>query len=60
MYVIVKVIFSTYASQGGAGTWSDGKLVTRIGKNSATVLAVSILRLPIVNKSTFFFFFLVK
>ncbi|KAF2531075.1 hypothetical protein F2Q70_00033343 [Brassica cretica] len=27
-------------SSGGAGTWSDGKLVTRIGKNSATVLAV--------------------
>ncbi|KAH0871466.1 hypothetical protein HID58_078488 [Brassica napus] len=26
--------------EGGAGTWSDGKLVTRIGKNSATVLAV--------------------
>ncbi|GAB2267492.1 hypothetical protein Dimus_002475 [Dionaea muscipula] len=26
--------------EGGAGTWSDGKLVTRIGKNSASVLAV--------------------
>lgn len=27
--------------QGGAGTWSDGKLVTRIGRNSGSVLAVS-------------------
>lgn len=26
--------------QGGAGTWSDGKLVTRIGKNSDGVQAV--------------------
>ncbi|KAF4370415.1 hypothetical protein F8388_016152 [Cannabis sativa] len=26
--------------EGGAGTWSDGKLVTRIGRNSDTVLAV--------------------
>ncbi|XP_073525846.1 uncharacterized protein Cbei_0202-like [Phyllobates terribilis] len=26
--------------EGGAGTWSDGKLVTRIGKNSASVQAV--------------------
>ncbi|KAK2979655.1 hypothetical protein RJ640_007317 [Escallonia rubra] len=26
--------------EGGAGTWSDGKLVTRIGKNSGSVLAV--------------------
>ncbi|CAI9098762.1 OLC1v1035461C1 [Oldenlandia corymbosa var. corymbosa] len=26
--------------EGGAGTWSDGKLVTRIGKNSSSVLAV--------------------
>ncbi|XP_037494698.1 uncharacterized protein Cbei_0202 [Jatropha curcas] len=26
--------------EGGAGTWSDGKLVTRIGKNSDSVLAV--------------------
>ncbi|XP_010526307.1 PREDICTED: uncharacterized protein LOC104803912 [Tarenaya hassleriana] len=26
--------------EGGAGTWSDGKLVTRIGRNSASVLAV--------------------
>uniref|UniRef100_A0A2N9EYW1 FAD-binding domain-containing protein n=1 Tax=Fagus sylvatica TaxID=28930 RepID=A0A2N9EYW1_FAGSY len=25
---------------GGAGTWSDGKLVTRIGRNSGSVLAV--------------------
>lgn len=30
----------TYAWQGGAGTWSDGKLVTRIGRNSDSVLAV--------------------
>ncbi|KAI9190977.1 hypothetical protein LWI28_001640 [Acer negundo] len=27
--------------EGGAGTWSDGKLVTRIGRNSDSVLAVS-------------------
>ncbi|KAI4377706.1 hypothetical protein MLD38_015291 [Melastoma candidum] len=26
--------------EGGAGTWSDGKLVTRIGRNSEAVLAV--------------------
>ncbi|XP_019170755.1 PREDICTED: uncharacterized protein LOC109166277 [Ipomoea nil] len=26
--------------EGGAGTWSDGKLVTRIGRNSGAVLAV--------------------
>ncbi|KAK6944327.1 FAD-binding domain [Dillenia turbinata] len=26
--------------EGGAGTWSDGKLVTRIGRNSESVLAV--------------------
>ncbi|XP_030523596.1 uncharacterized protein Cbei_0202 isoform X2 [Rhodamnia argentea] len=26
--------------EGGAGTWSDGKLVTRIGRNSECVLAV--------------------
>ncbi|XP_057967597.1 uncharacterized protein LOC131157442 isoform X2 [Malania oleifera] len=26
--------------EGGAGTWSDGKLVTRIGRNSGCVLAV--------------------
>lgn len=30
----------TYPWQGGAGTWSDGKLVTRIGRNSNSVLAV--------------------
>ncbi|CAJ1939982.1 unnamed protein product [Sphenostylis stenocarpa] len=29
--------------EGGAGTWSDGKLVTRIGRNSGSVLAVSLL-----------------
>ena len=50
-----KSSFSTYASLGGAGTWSDGKLVTRIGKNSATVLAVSILRLPNVKLKHFMF-----
>ncbi|RVW52754.1 hypothetical protein CK203_004219 [Vitis vinifera] len=33
----------TYAWQGGAGTWSDGKLVTRIGRNSGSVLAVRII-----------------
>ncbi|XP_048228014.1 uncharacterized protein Cbei_0202 isoform X2 [Ricinus communis] len=26
--------------EGGAGTWSDGKLVTRIGRNSNSVMAV--------------------
>jgi uncharacterized FAD-dependent dehydrogenase len=26
--------------EGGAGTWSDGKLTTRIGKNSANVRQV--------------------
>ncbi|KAI3990621.1 hypothetical protein MKX01_022921 [Papaver californicum] len=26
--------------EGGAGTWSDGKLVTRIGRNSDSVMAV--------------------
>ncbi|CAI9765760.1 unnamed protein product [Fraxinus pennsylvanica] len=26
--------------EGGAGTWSDGKLVTRIGKNNSSVMAV--------------------
>ncbi|KAI4344313.1 hypothetical protein L6164_011556 [Bauhinia variegata] len=26
--------------EGGAGTWSDGKLVTRIGRNNGSVLAV--------------------
>jgi hypothetical protein len=31
----------TYVWQGGAGTWSDGKLVTRIGRNSGSVIAVS-------------------
>lgn len=34
------IYLSTYAWQGGAGTWSDGKLVTRIGRNSESVLAV--------------------
>ena len=33
----------TYVWQGGAGTWSDGKLVTRIGKNSDSVQAVSLI-----------------
>ncbi|KAF6176514.1 hypothetical protein GIB67_007897 [Kingdonia uniflora] len=28
--------------EGGAGTWSDGKLVTRIGKNSNSVTAVNL------------------
>ena len=28
--------------QGGAGTWSDGKLTTRIGKNSRDVRDVSV------------------
>jgi hypothetical protein len=28
--------------QGGAGTWSDGKLTTRIGKNGGSVQTVSI------------------
>ncbi|XP_019082241.1 uncharacterized protein LOC100249260 isoform X2 [Vitis vinifera] len=28
--------------EGGAGTWSDGKLVTRIGRNSGSVLAVGL------------------
>jgi hypothetical protein len=32
----------TYVWQGGAGTWSDGKLVTRIGRNSGSVIAVSV------------------
>ncbi|CAK8561485.1 unnamed protein product [Lathyrus sativus] len=27
--------------EGGAGTWSDGKLVTRIGRNKGSVIAVS-------------------
>lgn len=35
--------FRTYAWQGGAGTWSDGKLVTRIGRNSGSVQAVRLL-----------------
>ncbi|KAL4351025.1 hypothetical protein AHAS_Ahas10G0200700 [Arachis hypogaea] len=26
--------------EGGAGTWSDGKLVTRIGRNTGSVLAI--------------------
>ncbi|GAA0161757.1 hypothetical protein Leryth_020916 [Lithospermum erythrorhizon] len=26
--------------EGGAGTWSDGKLVTRIGRNSASVISI--------------------
>lgn len=37
-------LLRTYGLQGGAGTWSDGKLVTRIGKNSSIVVAVSVLR----------------
>lgn len=43
----------TYAWQGGAGTWSDGKLVTRIGRNSGSVLAV---RHSLLLLSLFFFF----
>lgn len=35
-------ILKTYVKQGGAGTWSDGKLVTRIGRNNNSVLTVSI------------------
>jgi hypothetical protein len=31
--------------QGGAGTWSDGKLTTRIGKNGGSVQTVSIIYL---------------
>lgn len=38
-------LLRTYVWQGGAGTWSDGKLVTRIGRNSGSVLAVSFLML---------------
>lgn len=34
------IYLSTYGWQGGAGTWSDGKLVTRIGRNTESVLAV--------------------
>lgn len=40
IFLYVNVIFRTYVWQGGAGTWSDGKLVTRIGRNSGSVLAV--------------------
>ncbi|PSS08355.1 Monooxygenase, FAD-binding protein [Actinidia chinensis var. chinensis] len=35
----LKAIFSL----GRAGTWSDGKLVTRIGRNSSNVLVVRII-----------------
>ena len=44
----------TYTWQGGAGTWSDGKLVTRIGRNSDTVLAVSTLPLSSWNFAIYF------
>ncbi|XP_024017962.1 uncharacterized protein LOC21397110 isoform X2 [Morus notabilis] len=42
--LIVRRILQTESNfcfgEGGAGTWSDGKLVTRIGRNSDSVLAV--------------------
>lgn len=42
-FAVVFHSYRTYGSQGGAGTWSDGKLVTRIGKNSSSVKAVSVI-----------------
>ncbi|XP_028793987.1 uncharacterized protein LOC114749629 isoform X1 [Neltuma alba] len=42
--LVVRRILETESNfcfgEGGAGTWSDGKLVTRIGRNSGSVLAV--------------------
>ncbi|KAM7477124.1 hypothetical protein LguiB_024367 [Lonicera macranthoides] len=35
--------------EGGAGTWSDGKLVTRIGRNSSSVLALKLLGEMVTN-----------
>ncbi|WVZ25397.1 hypothetical protein V8G54_003941 [Vigna mungo] len=37
--------------EGGAGTWSDGKLVTRIGRNSGSVLTVSLPIYPSLDKA---------
>ena len=42
-FIVVFHLLRTYGSQGGAGTWSDGKLVTRIGKNSSSVKTVSFI-----------------
>ncbi|XVE98612.1 hypothetical protein REPUB_Repub03eG0121300 [Reevesia pubescens] len=39
-FVHFQVILRTYVWQGGAGTRSAGKLVTRIGRNSGSVLAI--------------------
>ncbi|KAL4589924.1 hypothetical protein LXL04_002836 [Taraxacum kok-saghyz] len=42
--LVVRRILQTESNfcfgEGGAGTWSDGKLVTRIGRNSGSVLSV--------------------
>ncbi|KAI3857991.1 hypothetical protein MKX03_033270 [Papaver bracteatum] len=42
--LVVRRILQTESNfcfgEGGAGTWSDGKLVTRIGRNSDSVMAV--------------------
>ena len=35
-YCIIYYVSPSF-SEGGAGTWSDGKLTTRIGKNSEDV-----------------------
>ncbi|XP_026413342.1 uncharacterized protein LOC113309138 [Papaver somniferum] len=36
-----KILRSKSKNKGSAGTWSDGKLVTKIGRNSDSVMAVS-------------------
>lgn len=40
IYLQLSRLSRSYTWQGGAGTWSDGKLATRIGRNSDSVLAV--------------------
>ncbi|KAF3795882.1 C Uncharacterized protein [Nymphaea thermarum] len=40
LHIPSRICYGLNAHQGGAGTWSDGKLVTRIGRNSDSVQAV--------------------
>lgn len=47
IYIRLSHLSRTYTWQGGAGTWSDGKLVTRIGRNSDSVLAVRTMPLSL-------------
>ena len=42
--------------QGGAGTWSDGKLTTRIGRNGKSVRTVRLKGKKIALTDTIWFF----